>query len=220
MLEADGSMRIVEYTSDKDVGFRAIVKKIPFYLDKSRRPVETFPKQIKSKIHYSDLSENQESPFYNHQEAPAHKHEPLDHKQEIPLYKQEPLTYKQEIPIYKQEPLAYKHDVPVYKSETPIYKPETPVYKLETPVYKQETPVYKPETPVYKSESPTYKLETPFYKQPQGKYVSEMSDNQYTRNYVQKEKHHKQYHNTVKSSTPLEIYRQLIPALRWFPIDK
>ena len=37
MLEADGSMRIVEYRSDKDLGFRAIVKKIPNYLDVRRR---------------------------------------------------------------------------------------------------------------------------------------------------------------------------------------
>ncbi|XKL62724.1 hypothetical protein PGB90_002557 [Kerria lacca] len=50
MLEADGSMRIVEYFSDKDTGFRAIVKKIPFYLDENRRPADpNYAKYTKSK---------------------------------------------------------------------------------------------------------------------------------------------------------------------------
>lgn len=55
MLEADGSLRIVEYTSDKDTGFRAVVKKIPFYMDMSRRPVETFPKYSKPQNQYQEV---------------------------------------------------------------------------------------------------------------------------------------------------------------------
>ncbi|XP_065212480.1 cuticle protein 8-like [Planococcus citri] len=50
MLEADGSMRIVEYVSDKDSGFRAVVKKIPHYL-KNERAKESFSPVPKSNPH-------------------------------------------------------------------------------------------------------------------------------------------------------------------------
>lgn len=67
MLEADGSMRIVEYVSDKDTGFRAVVKKIPHYL-KTERPMESFPSIPKSNNHPEHFFPAPRQKSNNHQE--------------------------------------------------------------------------------------------------------------------------------------------------------
>lgn len=107
VLEADGSMRIVEYISDKDIGFRATVKKIPFFLDELRRQSglpEAGEKYSKSKNQYKEsYSQHYQQPI---NEEPEHhqlvrpqaihqqqiSHQQVSHQQAHPqLISQQPI---------------------------------------------------------------------------------------------------------------------------------
>lgn len=133
ILEPDGSLRIVEYSSDKDTGFRAVVKKIPFYIDMHRKPIETIPNflnsnnRVKEEIHpivYQNTKVNidQNRPIiaYNNKADHLHQVDSQYQSQYQNQYKQQPSGN------YLQQEMDHRHhqkedvSVEVFKSLSPV----------------------------------------------------------------------------------------------------
>lgn len=107
VLDADGSMRIVEYISDKDIGFRATVKKIPFYLDEMRRPTTNSeeaadrysrPKVQQYRESYPDRQPHRQQPL----RPPSNRLRPINQHSGEHLVNQQPSVSLHPI---NQEPL-------------------------------------------------------------------------------------------------------------------
>lgn len=135
ILEPDGSLRIVEYTSDKDTGFQAVVKKIPFYIDMRRRPIETIPNFLNSNnqieeemhpivYHNTKVNTDQNRPVivYNNKADRLHQVDSQYQNQYQNQYKQ------QHSGNYLQQEMDHRHhqkdEVPVevFKSLSPVFQ--------------------------------------------------------------------------------------------------
>ncbi|KAK7603588.1 hypothetical protein V9T40_003587 [Parthenolecanium corni] len=231
VLEADGSMRIVEYISDKDIGFRATVKKIPFYLDGLQLPrgqTEAEDKYSKSKSQY------QES-YSQHNQQPISQ-EPLHHQliRQQPIH-QQPIRHEFVYPqLITQQPMhqqSIRHE-PVHTqlmNEQPIHQksikhePVHPRLINQQPIHHQSIK-HEPVHPQLINQQPIHQQsirhepvhpqlinQQPIHQQPKSKYSSQTKHNHYTQKYVHKEKHHKNYYNKVEDPATVQMYKRLLP---------